>query len=41
MNKNNCTPHPIDTKDVDLPQELKALAENVAKNVHKSGRLGV
>ena len=35
MNKNNYTPHPIDTKDVDLPQELKALAENVAKNVHE------
>ena len=35
MNKNNYTPHPIDTKDVTLPQELTALAENIAKNVHE------
>ena len=35
MNKNNYTPHPIDTKDVDLPKELNALAENIAKNVHE------
>lgn len=35
MNKNIYTPHPIDTKDVDLPQELNALAENIAKNVHE------
>lgn len=35
MNKNNYTPHPIDTKDVALPQELNALAEDIAKNVHE------
>ena len=35
MNKNNYTPHPIDTKDVALPKELNALAENIAKNVHE------
>ena len=35
MNKNNYTPHSIDTKEVALPKELKALAENIAKNVHE------
>ena len=35
MNKNNYTPHPIDTKYVALPKELKVLAENIAKNVHE------
>lgn len=35
MNKNNYTPHPIDTKDVALPKELSALAEDIAKNVHE------
>ena len=35
MNKNNCTPHPIDTKDVALPRELSTLAEDIAKNVHE------
>ena len=35
MNKNNYTPHPIDTKDVALPEELSALAEDIAKNVHE------
>ncbi len=35
MNKNNYTPHPIDTKDVVLSKELNALAENIAKNVHE------
>ena len=34
MNKNNYTPQPIDTKDVALPKELNALAEDIAKNVH-------
>ena len=28
-------PQPIDTKDVELPEELKALAEQMAKNVHE------
>ena len=35
MNKNSYTPHPIDTKDVALPDELNALAEKIAKNVHE------
>ena len=35
MNKNNYTPQPIDTVGVALPQELKALAEDIAKNVHE------
>ena len=35
MNKNNYTPHPIDTKDVALPRELSTLAEDIAKNVHE------
>ena len=35
MNKNNYTPHPIDTKDVALPKGLEVLAENIAKNVHE------
>ena len=42
MNKNNYTPQPIDTKSVDLPRELQALAEDIAKNVHEvcaSGRM--
>lgn len=42
MNKNNYTPQPIDTKRVDLPMELQALAEDIAKNVHEvwaSGRM--
>ena len=35
MNKNNYTPHPIDTKGVELQKELTALAEDIAKNVHE------
>lgn len=35
MNKNNYIPQPIDTKDVVLPEELVALAEEIAKNVHE------
>lgn len=35
MNKNNYTPHSIDTKDVVLPKEMKTLAEDIAKNVHE------
>lgn len=29
------TPHPIDTSDVNLPEELKELAEKIAENVHE------
>lgn len=35
MEKKNYTPQPIDTKDVVLPEELTALAEEIAKNVHE------
>lgn len=35
MSKNIYKPHPIDTKEVVLPKELEALAENIAKNVHE------
>lgn len=29
------TPNPIDTKEVALPEELNALAEDMARNVHE------
>lgn len=32
-------PHPIDTKEVVLPKELEALAENIAKMCMRCGRL--
>ena len=35
MKSNNYTPHPLDTSDVKLPQELGTLAEQMAKNVHE------
>lgn len=35
MSKNIYMPHSIDTKEVVLPKELEALAENIAKNVHE------
>ena len=35
MNKDNYIPHPIDTKDVVLPEKLITLAEIIAKNVHE------
>lgn len=35
MNKNNYIPQPINTKGVVLPEELNALAEEIAKNVHE------
>ena len=34
------TPQPIDTSDVELPQELKDLGEQIAKNVHDVWSLG-
>lgn len=42
MEKKIYTPHPIDTKDVVLPDELNELAEKIAENVHEvwsSGRM--
>ena len=35
MNKNSYTPSPLDTTNVELPQELLNLAEEIAKNVHE------
>ena len=40
MDKNNYTPHPIDTKGVELPKELTVLAEDIAKNVHEVWSVG-
>ena len=37
MNTNNYIPQPINTKDVELPEELMILAEEIAKNVHEGG----
>ena len=37
--KENYTPEPIDTSDVNLPEELAALAEDIAKNVHETWAL--
>lgn len=34
------TPQPIDTSDVELPQELIDLGERIAKNVHDVWSLG-
>lgn len=28
-------PHPIDTSDISLPEELSALTEGIAENVHE------
>ena len=35
MKKNNYIPQPVDTKGVVLPNNLNALAEEIAKNVHE------
>ena len=35
MRKENYTPQPIDTTDVRLPEEMEALVEQMAKNVHE------
>lgn len=35
MNKNKYAPHPIDTSDILLPEELNELLEAMAKNVHE------
>lgn len=35
MNENEYTPSPLDTTNVELPQELMNLAEEIAKNVHE------
>lgn len=33
--KNNYVPHPLDTSDVQLPEEILPLVEGIAKNVHE------
>ena len=30
----NCEPKPVDTSDISLPEELLALTERIAENVH-------
>lgn len=35
MNKMNYIPQPIDTSDIQLPEELNPLLEAMAKNVHE------
>ena len=35
MKKKTYTPQPINTSDVELPQELMQLVEQMAKNVHE------
>ena len=36
MKTNDYTPHPIDTSDIQLPEELTPLLEAMAKNVHET-----
>lgn len=35
MKTKTYTPRPLDTNDVELPQELEVLVEQMAKNVHE------
>lgn len=35
MKKESYIPQPFDTKDIELPDELKTLVEQMAKNVHE------
>ena len=35
MKTENYIPQPIDTSDVELPEELKPLVEQMSKNVHE------
>ena len=34
-NQNNYIPNPVDTTNIQLPEELMALAEAISKNVHE------
>lgn len=36
----NYTPHPIDTKSIELPEELLELTEKIAANVHENWSAG-
>lgn len=38
--KNPYTPHPVDTSDVELSEELRMLTEELARNVHDIWALG-
>ena len=40
MNYKPYSPHPIDTTDVELPDEMKQLIEQLAHNVHENWALG-
>ena len=40
MTNSPYTPHPIDTTDVELPDEMKQLVEQLARNVHENWALG-
>ena len=40
MNYKPYSPHPIDTTDVELPDEMKQLVEQLAHNVHENWALG-
>ena len=40
MASSEYTPKPIDTSDVDLPDELKHLVEQLARNVHENWAQG-
>lgn len=33
---NNYMPHPIDFSDIELPEELLSLREDIARNVHEA-----
>lgn len=33
--KDNYTPRPVDTSDIQLPEQMNALVEQMAKNVHE------
>ena len=35
MKKQGYNPHPIDLSDVKLPEELEALTEHLARNIHE------
>ena len=38
--KNSYVPQPMDTSDIQLPEELNELVEKMARNVHEVGAEG-
>lgn len=40
MGTDTYTPHPIDTSDVELPNEVAQLVEQLARNVHENWAAG-